>query len=309
MFMDKLSFFKSYIAIIDQGNLKNAADYLNITPSAVSKHLSKLERYYAADLVIRDAKNIRITAEGKIFYKKCKSVLTSLIDAEEQFMNSSQQSNSTLRITLPQVLSQGKFMDMLNSFSHNYPHVKLDIIVSNKNLDLLLLDIDFAFRGGKLTDSQMRSVKLFQASTLLCAPPNYSQQVPPERLLALINEKLLIPSYVNLSTLRLYLQKIGINKELSQFSAIDDAFSYKNAVLSGMGIGIFLDIFVERELKQGLLWHILEPHDFGYKSINFNMIYHKNIKLAKAQQLFKNFVSKYFDKNKWSTSNEHQSNE
>jgi len=292
--MDKLSYFKSYIAIVDHGSLKNAADYLNKTPSAVSKHLSTLESYYAVDLLIRDAKSIRITSEGKAFYTECKKVLDSLASTEELFFGDSPQAKSSLRITLPQVFSQGRVMQMLSDFAHRYPQVKLDLIITNKNLDLVQQDIDFAFRGAPLADSQMRSVKLFQAKTILCAAQRFTPEPSTAKQLQVIEDHLLIPSYINLSTLRLYLQKIGIKKPLSQFSALNDAFSYKQAVMEGMGFGIFLDFFVERELKQEDIWQVVDPHPFSYKLLDFNMIYHKNIKLAKAQVLFKDFVSDYF---------------
>lgn len=294
--MDKLSYFKSYIAIVDQGSLKNAADYLNLTPSAVSKHLSTLEKYYCVDLLIRDAKSIRITSEGKAFYSQCKTVLESLARTEELFFSESQQVHSRLRITLPQVFSQGSVMLMLSAFCSVYPQIKLDLIITNKNLDLVQQDIDFAFRGAPLADSQLRSVKLFQAKTILCASRSFTPQPSRAQQLQIIADNLLIPSYINLSTLRLYLQKIGIKKSLSQFTSLDDAFSYKQAVIAGMGFGIFLDFFVEQELKQGDMWQVTDPYPFGYKLLDFNMIYHKNIKLAKAQVLFKDFVSDYFMK-------------
>jgi len=297
--MDKLTYFKSYIAIVDNKSLKNAANYLNLSPSAVSKHLSILEQYYGADLVIRDAKSIRITGEGKVFYHKCKDVMASLAQAEELFFDSKENTSSILRITLPQVLSQGNFMSMLTTFTNKYPRIKLDIITSNNNIDLVQQDIDFAFRGGALSDSQLRSMKLFKARTMLCAPNCYGGELTASQQLELITDKLLIPSYVNLSTLRTYLQKIGIKKPLNQFTAINDAFSYKNAVLSGMGVGIFLDFFIEQELAEDQVWQIKEPFHFEYRTLDFHMIFHKNVKLATSHELFKNFVSSYFSQIEW----------
>jgi len=292
--MDKLTYYKSYVAIVENKSLKNAAKYLNLSPSAVSKHLSILEQYYSVDLVIRDAKNIRVTGEGKAFYYKCKEVLVSLAQAEDIFFNGNRNTTSILRITLPQILAQGSFLSMLSTFTHQYPQIKLDIIISNSNIDLVEEDIDFAFRGGILTDSQMRSVKLFSASTMLCAPSGYATGLTESQQLQMIHDNLLIPSYVNLSTLRTYLQKIGIKKPLNQFTAINDAFSYKNSVLCGMGIGIFLDIFISKELEEQQVWQFKEPFQFEYRTLDFNMIFHKNIKLAASHELFKCFVSNFF---------------
>ncbi|GAA0816106.1 LysR family transcriptional regulator [Colwellia sp. D2M02] len=293
--MDKLTYYKSYVAIIDKKSLKNAAHYLNLSPSAVSKHLSILEKYYGTDLVIRDAKNIKVTGEGKAFYHQCKSVLTSLAQAESVFSNDTRNTASILRITLPQILTQGRVMSMLAMFTKQYPQIKLDIITSNNNLDLIEQDIDFAFRGGFLSDSQVRSTKLFRACTILCAPASFTKNLAPADQLRMITDTLLIPSYVNLSTLRTYLQKIGIKKPLDQFTTINDAFSYKNAVLAGMGVGIFLDFFIKDELEEQSVWQITEPHHFQYRTLDFNMIFHKNIQLATSHELFKSFVVNYFN--------------
>lgn len=203
--MDKLTYYKSYVAIVDKKSLKNAANYLNLSPSAVSKHLSLLEKYYGADLVIRDAKNIRITGEGNVFYHKCKDVLASLAQAEELFSSGKQNTTSILRITLPQILTQESFMSVLASFTQQYPQIKLDLIISNDNVDLVQQDIDFAFRGGVLSDSHMQCKKLFEAKTLLCAPASFARELTATQQLQMITDKLLIPSYVNLSSLRLSL--------------------------------------------------------------------------------------------------------
>lgn len=292
--MDKLTYFKSYIAIVEQGSLKSASDFLNLTPSAVSKHLSVLEQYYGVDLAIRDAKNMRITGEGKTFYQACKGILANVDRAEGIFLQNSHSVRSVLRITVSQVLTQGKFMQMLSGFSQAHPHITLDIRVSNKNLDLIKEDIDFAFRGGKLDDSQMRSKQLFSTKTVLCAANNSVIGLNDQQIQSLVTDRLIIPSYVNLSTLRMYLHKIGIKKPLTEFTSFDDAYSYKNAVLSDVGIGIFLDFFIEKELSEGGLWRIEGTRDFSYKSLDIHMIYHKNVKLANAHEMFKNYVSDFY---------------
>ena len=232
--------------------------------------------------------------KARFFYHKCKEVLASLAQAEELFISGKQNTTSILRITMPQIFCQGDFMTMLTRFTKTYPQIKLDITISNDNIDLVQQDIDFAFRGGMLTDSQMQYVKLFKASTMLCAPATWKKDLTASQQLQMITDKLLIPSYVNLSILRTYLQKIGIKKPLNQFTAINDAFSYKNAVLSGMGVGIFLDFFIATELKEQRLWHIKEPYHFEYRTLDFTMIFHKNVKLATSHQVFKSFVSNYF---------------
>ncbi|WP_394247216.1 LysR family transcriptional regulator [Vibrio profundi] len=289
--MDKLTHYKSYTAIVEKGSLKKTADHLNLSASTVSKHLTALEQYYNVNLVIRSPHHIRITPEGKLFYENSKAVMNFFVNAERQFQTPST-GTRTIRITISQVLSQGYFLSGLSAFSTAHPHIKLDVIVSNSNLDLTKGDIDFAFRGGPLADSQMHAIQLFKSKTLLCTAQR--NQLNQEQLRDAISEHLLIPSYVNLSTLRSYLKSINITKPIDHFCAFDDAFSYKNAVLSGMGYGIFLDFFVEQELKDGVLSKVPAPFQFDYRDIDINMLYYNNVQLSEEQSIFKSFISNYY---------------
>jgi len=300
-FMDKLTHFKTFIAIVEKGNLKNAADYLNLTPSAVSKHLSSLEGIYKADLIIRDSKKIRITHQGSCFYKKCKKVIDSLLEAEAILQTTHTLSPCTLNITLSQVLAQSPLMKALKLFSQKYPHIKLQILVSNKNLDLLKDSIDFAFRGGKLADSQVKYLPITHANLRLAASPEFDMANHTRDPIQLIKDSLIIPSYINLSELRGYLAKIGIRQALELFSACDDAFAYKNAIVEGMGIGVFLDFFIQDEINQNRLVILNSPYSFNYNQLNINMLFHKNVSLPPHHALFKDFIEQHFKQNPWHT--------
>lgn len=297
--MDKLTHFKSFVAIVEKGNLKNAADYLNLTPSAISKHLSSLESHYCADLIIRDSKKIRITQQGHGFYQKCKQVIDSLADAESLLQDEDKLSIRTISLTVSQVLTQSPLMQALVQFSQTFPHIKLQVIVSNKNLDLLADDIDFAFRGGKLTDSLIKYVPITQAGLCLSASPDFLKAHTAKDPLQLIEDKLIIPSYVNLSELRVYLTRIGIKQSLANFTSFDDAFAYKRAILSGMGIGVFLDFFIQDEIKKGSLSDLNSPYSFRYNRLNINMLFHKNVSLSPHQTQFKDFIKAYFQSQPW----------
>ena len=291
--MDKLTHFKTFAAIVEKGSLKNAANYLNLTPSAVSKHLSTLENYYCADLIVRDAKHLRITAEGHRFYAQCKEVIRAVTNAEDVFIHTSNYPQ-IIRLTIPQVLAQGNFLSALKAFREVHPNCRLDVITSNQNLDLKEHEIDFAFRGGKLADSQLKTIPLLKTRSILCAANSYTQTLEAGDPMTLINRDLLIPSYLNLSDLRQYLSQIGVDKPLTQFTSFDDAFTYKNAVMQGMGIGLFLDVFVREEIGKGQMIHIDKPFSFDFREITISMVFNKNVKLAGSHESFKNFIKEYF---------------
>ena len=97
----------------------------------------------------------------------------------------------------------------------------------------------------------------------------------------------------------MYLTRIGIKQSLANFTSFDDAFAYKRAILSGMGIGVFLDFFIQDEIKKGSLSDLNSPYSFRYNRLNINMLFHKNVSLSPHQTQFKDFIKAYFQSQPW----------
>lgn len=66
-----------------------------------------------------------------------------------------------------------------------------------------------------------------------------------------------------------------------------------------MGIGVFLDFFIQDEINEGSLNKLNSPYSFTYNRLNINMLFHKNVSLAPHQTLFKDFIKEYFKNNPW----------
>ena len=292
--MDKLLIFRSFVTIVDEESLKGAANTLNLSPSAISKHLSLLESAYNTSLISRSGKKLNLTPYGREFYKKCKDILNQVEHAEQFLEQKNGVPKGSVSVTIPQILGDGKLISAFKKFSQQYPSINLKIITQNTNIHILDENIDFAFRGGHLTDSQLKSIYLFQSKSSLFSTSDLLKTLDKENMIKEIERHLIIPSYLNLYDFKLFLKKIGLTKRFELYPTVDDAFVYKNLVLSGQGLGIFLECFFEKEISENKIIKIERPAPFDFRTMKFHMLFHPKTVLSRPQLVFKDFIKDYF---------------
>ena len=158
-----------FCAVVEEGNLKKASAHLGVPHSTVSRRLDALEKNLQLTLFHRTTRDIRITQRGQALYDDCAPLLNSLklsvdcaIDAEQAFQGH-------LKISMPVRAGIDFLGGWLIDFTTDHPDLKLDISLSNDNLDLLKEDIDLAFRVGPLTDSSAIAMRLWDIPYQLCA--------------------------------------------------------------------------------------------------------------------------------------------
>ena len=88
-----------FVAAVDAGNFSAAARILGITPSAVSKQISRLEARLGARLLNRSTRRISLTAVGRDFYERSQSILSDIDAAERAVGDASDRPRGRLRIT------------------------------------------------------------------------------------------------------------------------------------------------------------------------------------------------------------------
>ena len=82
--MDKFLEMKTFAAVVDGGSFVHAADTLNLSKPAVSRHVAELEQRLGVRLLQRTTRKLSLTEEGRLFYGRCKSVLADVEVAEEE---------------------------------------------------------------------------------------------------------------------------------------------------------------------------------------------------------------------------------
>jgi LysR family transcriptional regulator, regulator for bpeEF and oprC len=185
--MDHLSGLLAFVHAAEARSFTLAAHRLGISPSGISKAISRLESRHGVRLLQRTARSITLTPEGSAYHERCKKILADLEEAEQVLTDAHKSPRGLLRITLPLSIGRLHFARLLSEFARQYSEVQLEVHVSDRITDLVEDKFDVAIRIGKLSDSRLVARRLASGTLTTCATPAYLKRhgVPkrPEDLL------------------------------------------------------------------------------------------------------------------------------
>jgi len=289
--MSKLTNYQVFVAVVETGSILQAASKLNYSAPAVSKQLSKLEQNLKVQLFNRSHKKLEITEAGKRFYPRCKSILSSISQAEDELLAEDDAVNGTISITLSKALARSKIFDVLSAFTTKYPQVQFEISFSDNLEDLHDENLDFAFRLGKLQDSShMIAIPLLETQLVACATPSYLEKHGmPKRFSDLGSGKLILMSpFISSEALRLFFNKEKIRVDSSMAHTCNDIEGVYQSVRASLGIGMLLNITVEQEMQDGTFTAILPERNLPRKRLY--LLYKKSQWKTQKQIAFKDHI-------------------
>lgn len=247
------------IQVIDTGSMSSAARELDITPSAVSKQLTRLENQLDVRLLHRTTRRVRPTEEGMAFYHRCRPLFEALGDAEEAVRTMRATLSGRLRIAATPAFARALLVPAIGEFAARHPDVSMELVLSAQRVDLVEEGIDLAIREGPLPDSTLVATKLREMRIVLCASPAYLEgKSPLVRLEDLANHEIVsVPIAGPDSDARRIGLPGGGRLDLRPRILVNDLFSVRELALAGRGIAPLPDYMVAPELAEGLLVQVL----------------------------------------------------
>lgn len=174
--MDKFLEMKTFAAVVDSGSFVQAADALNISKPAVSRHVSELEHRLGVRLLQRTTRKLSLTEEGRTFYARCKSLLAELEVAETEISSKAVAVKGLIKVNVPVSFGLLELAKVWPGFMSRYPDVELDITLSDRFVDLVEEGYDLAVRIARMPNSSLISRKLASSRMILCASPAYLRE-------------------------------------------------------------------------------------------------------------------------------------
>jgi DNA-binding transcriptional LysR family regulator len=171
--MNKFQEITTFTAVVDAGSFVKAADRLNMSKAAVSRHLLDLETRLGVRLLHRTTRKLSLTEEGELFYARCQDILETIESAENEITSHSDDASGQLRINAPLSFGIRKLAPLWGIFHQKYPKVRLDVVLSDRVVDVVDEGYDIAIRIAALSNSTMVSKKLTETRIILCASPTY----------------------------------------------------------------------------------------------------------------------------------------
>ena len=169
---DRAHSLAMFAAVVEQGSFSAAGRLLGLSPSAVSRTIDRIEARLGVRLLLRSTRALSITAEGLAYLQAARRILADLDDAEPQIAD---QGAPRGRLRVSAALSHGRLciVPLLGEFAALYPHILVDVALTDTVIDVAAGQADVAVRFGLLADSTLTARKLGETRRVIVASPDY----------------------------------------------------------------------------------------------------------------------------------------
>ncbi len=174
--MDTNSDLRVFVRAVDRGSFSAAAKDLGLTPSAVSKLVSRLEDRLGARLLERSTRRLALTPEGEMFFARAKRIVADIEEAEEEVTRIRGAPRGRLRINSGTAFGLHQLAPALAGFLARYPEIDLELSITDRLVDLIEEQADIAVRSGHIPKGPFVQRKLADLQRVICAAPAYLAQ-------------------------------------------------------------------------------------------------------------------------------------
>jgi DNA-binding transcriptional LysR family regulator len=293
--MDRSSDMAVFVTAIESGGFSAAARQLGQTPSAVSKHVARLEDRLGARLINRTTRRLSLTAEGEAYFGRARRILADIEDAEQAISQSSGTPQGELRVNTSVAFGQSQLVPLLPAFLDRYPQLRIKLTLNDRIVDLVEEGDDVAIRIADLADSNLIGRKLADSRRILCASPDYiARHGRPAVPADLARHRCLVPNYASALSNLEFEGPDGIERiHVSGAFESNNADSLYRLALAGLGIVRFAEFMVGADVRAGRLVPLLQEFDRG-RSPPIMAVYPHKKHLSPRVRAFVDFLVEKF---------------
>ncbi|MGA6106486.1 LysR substrate-binding domain-containing protein [Pseudomonas solani] len=250
-----------FAKVVEHGGFAAAGRLLGIPKSRLSRRIAELETRLGARLLQRTTRKLALTDVGERYLRHCQAMLLEAEQADEAVASLTSEPRGRIRVSCPTEVARMRLRHVFPSFLQRYPQVQLEVMLSNRRIDLVNEGVDVALRVREQDDedpSLIRRQLSPARAMLVCAPsllegvtlngPDDLQQLPA--LGALETDRRL---HYLLRDSRGNRRDIVLEARLS----IEDFEIRKLAALQGLGMTMLPQMNCQQELEAGTLVRLL----------------------------------------------------
>jgi len=249
-----------FVTVVESGSFTAASKKLGVTPSAVSRKISRLENALSVKLLERTTRKIAMSESGQIVYRYCRQMIDSAKEAVQVSSSVSMKPVGNLRISVPKAFGNQVLKPLVFSFLQKYPDIKLSVKVTDLLIDPIHDEVDIIFR---LTDKPIEGLVsriVGKVDLVLCASPDYlKENGVPEHPSELIKHQCLylgeVPSD---NQWKFVLADHEVSVNVDGRYVVNHTEMRLSGIKNGLGIGILPDFSASSSLNDGSIVRVLE---------------------------------------------------
>jgi len=259
--MDLLAGIQAFVQVAETKSFAAAARNLGLSPSAVSKLISRTEESVGAQLLHRNTRSISLTSEGVMFLGRSRCILDELDEARNELARVSETPRGRLRISLPNLGDY--FLSVIDGFTEEFSEINLEIDFTDRLVDVIDEGFDIVARTGKISDSRLTSRFLSNYEMRIVGSPTYFSRNPaPTSPLELEKHECIQYRFPSSGKTEVWPLELPEQQEvrLKETIVCNNTEARMNLALRGKGLACLPDFLVRERIRSGELVSILEEY-------------------------------------------------
>jgi len=291
--MTDLNSLALFAKVAEAGSFSEAARRLKTPISTVSRRIAELEDQLGVRLLERSTRNLRLTELGaEVLEHAVRSA--ELSEAVESVVsNRRSEVSGTLKLSAPPSVSDSLLTPLVTAFQASYPNVRVQILATERLVDLITEGVDLAFRLDVLKDSCLVARRVLTYRHQLVASPSYLKTCqPPREPQDLLDHRLLTFSHWKPENSWTFVHKNGMNKETLTFQphfSMNDYTGLAPALAAGAGIGDLPPVVQPGLIREGRLVEVIP--DWRFRTHELSLVQVGNRHITKPCRLFKDLAA------------------
>src|SRR5205807_6824203 len=171
--MDRFDAFRVFAQVVETGSFARASERLEMSTSAVSRHVAELEAHLQARLLNRTTRRVSLTESGRAFYERCVQLLADLEEAEQEASRAAVVPRGTIKLTASVNFGVRHIAPAIAAFLAQHREVRFDVSLSDRVVDLVEEGFDLGIRIGVAGSGNIVARKLGETRLVPCASPGY----------------------------------------------------------------------------------------------------------------------------------------
>jgi|UPI00068A2A45 DNA-binding transcriptional LysR family regulator len=284
-----------FVTAADLQSFSAAGRRLRLSPSAVSKLVTRIEDRLGTRLLVRSTRMITLTPEGEIYLARARRVLAEITEIE-QIVSSGRKvvPRGPLRVNASLGFGERYLLPLVQDFLALYPNVELDISLTDGVIALIEEKTDIAIRSGAMNDSALKARKLLESRRVIVASPSYldTHGIPkhPNELASHNCLRFNFQRRLNEWPFRDASSADVYRVPISGNTLVNSGLIMRRLCLSGSGLGRVGQFHVQQDLEAGSLVAVLEDFNPGDNEL-IHAVYAGHEHLAARVRAFIDFLA------------------
>jgi DNA-binding transcriptional LysR family regulator len=293
--MDRLQSMDVFVRTVERGNFSAVAEELRLTATMVGLHVKALEHHLGVRLLNRTTRRQSLTDAGKLYYERCKQILGDIADAESRTSTLQAVPRGRLRVMTPVSFGVHVLAPACAEYLDKYPEVAIDLVVSDRPVDMVEEGFEVMVAIGDLMDSALISRPLFPYRSVVCAAPSYIERNGAPKKPEDLSRHTCLGFAHPLASRKWFLEgPQGRPVSVPVFLAltVNNGEALRMAALSGLGIIMQPEVLIAEDISVGRLVRLLP--DFSPEPKAVHLLTFPDQHLVPKIQTFVDFLTQNF---------------